>query len=128
MVLTVCVSELACFLVRLQQEHSGGTWLLICKLDLHCYRKTRASVTKGRRDSEVRRERKRKRGRRQKKRSIHTKRHCSETTPPPYSALATMEDYALSFWIYMGVMSVFVGGVVKKTLASHISAMPSLVA
>ena len=39
-----------------------------------------------------------------------------------------MEDYALSFWIYMGVMSVFVGGVVKKTLASHISAMPSLVA
>ncbi|XP_062405350.1 11-beta-hydroxysteroid dehydrogenase type 2 [Sardina pilchardus] len=39
-----------------------------------------------------------------------------------------MEGCALSFWIYMGVMSVFVGGVVKKVLASHISAMPSLVA
>ncbi|KAL2088409.1 hypothetical protein ACEWY4_015308 [Coilia grayii] len=39
-----------------------------------------------------------------------------------------MEDYELSFWIYVGVMSVFVGGVVKKILASHISAVPSLVA
>lgn len=39
-----------------------------------------------------------------------------------------MEDCALSFWIYMGVMSVCVGGVVKKILASQISAMPSLVA
>lgn len=39
-----------------------------------------------------------------------------------------MEDYALSFWIYIGVMSMFVGGAVKKILASHISAIPSLVA
>lgn len=39
-----------------------------------------------------------------------------------------MEDCALSFWIYMGVMSMFVGGAVKKVLASHISAVPSLVA
>ncbi|KAG7473502.1 hypothetical protein MATL_G00096570 [Megalops atlanticus] len=39
-----------------------------------------------------------------------------------------MEDYALSFWIYMGVMSVFVGGAMKKILASHISAAPTLVA
>ncbi|XP_028812661.1 11-beta-hydroxysteroid dehydrogenase type 2 [Denticeps clupeoides] len=38
-----------------------------------------------------------------------------------------MEDYAFSFWIYMGVMSVFVGSAVKKILASHIHAMPSLV-
>ncbi|XP_066569475.1 11-beta-hydroxysteroid dehydrogenase type 2 isoform X3 [Amia ocellicauda] len=37
-----------------------------------------------------------------------------------------MEEYALSFWIYMGVMSVFVGGAMKKILASHISAAPSL--
>ncbi|XP_072527256.1 11-beta-hydroxysteroid dehydrogenase type 2 [Salminus brasiliensis] len=39
-----------------------------------------------------------------------------------------MDDYALSFWIYMGVMSVFVGGTLKKFLAAHVSAMPSLVA
>lgn len=39
-----------------------------------------------------------------------------------------MEDYALPFWIYMGVMSVFVGGAIKKVLASHISAVPTLVA
>ncbi|XP_036399727.1 corticosteroid 11-beta-dehydrogenase isozyme 2-like [Megalops cyprinoides] len=39
-----------------------------------------------------------------------------------------MEDYALSFWIYMGVMSVFVGGAMKKILASHISAAPTLLA
>ncbi|MBN3321049.1 DHI2 dehydrogenase, partial [Atractosteus spatula] len=38
-----------------------------------------------------------------------------------------MEEYALSFWIYMGVMSVFVGGAMKKILASHISAAPTLV-
>uniref|UniRef100_W5MNI2 11-beta-hydroxysteroid dehydrogenase type 2 n=1 Tax=Lepisosteus oculatus TaxID=7918 RepID=W5MNI2_LEPOC len=38
-----------------------------------------------------------------------------------------MEEYALSFWIYMGVMSVFVGGAMKKILASHISAVPTLV-
>ncbi|KAK3510128.1 hypothetical protein QTP70_026841 [Hemibagrus guttatus] len=39
-----------------------------------------------------------------------------------------MDAYALSFWIYMGVLSVFVGGTLKKFLASHVSAVPSLVA
>ncbi|RXN21080.1 corticosteroid 11-beta-dehydrogenase isozyme 2 [Labeo rohita] len=39
-----------------------------------------------------------------------------------------MEDFAVSFWIYIGVMSVFVGGAVKKFLAFHIGAMPSVVA
>ncbi|KAI4889297.1 hypothetical protein NFI96_000253 [Prochilodus magdalenae] len=39
-----------------------------------------------------------------------------------------MDDCALSFWIYMVVMSVFVGGTLKKFLVSHVSAMPSLVA
>ncbi|KAI1890109.1 hypothetical protein AGOR_G00169850 [Albula goreensis] len=41
-----------------------------------------------------------------------------------------MEDCALSFWIYMGVMSVFVGGAVKKILASQAVAgsAPTLVA
>lgn len=39
-----------------------------------------------------------------------------------------MEDYAVSFWIYIAVMSIFVCGAVKKFLASHIGAMPSVVA
>ncbi|KAM6979406.1 11-beta-hydroxysteroid dehydrogenase type 2 [Aplochiton taeniatus] len=39
-----------------------------------------------------------------------------------------MEDYALPFWIYMGVMSVFVGGAMKKVLPSHIRTAPTLVA
>ncbi|TSP90514.1 Corticosteroid 11-beta-dehydrogenase isozyme 2 [Bagarius yarrelli] len=39
-----------------------------------------------------------------------------------------MDAYALSFWIYMGVLSVFVGGTLKKFMASHVSAVPSLVA
>ncbi|KAK2819862.1 hypothetical protein Q7C36_021508 [Tachysurus vachellii] len=39
-----------------------------------------------------------------------------------------MDAYALSFWIYMGVLSVFVGGTLKKFLATHVSAVPSLVA
>nr|ADI60062.1 11 beta-hydroxysteroid dehydrogenase type 2 [Clarias gariepinus] len=39
-----------------------------------------------------------------------------------------MEDYALSFWIYMGVMSVFIGSTLKKFLATHVSVVPSLVA
>ncbi|KAM4602886.1 11-beta-hydroxysteroid dehydrogenase type 2 isoform 2-T3 [Polymixia lowei] len=39
-----------------------------------------------------------------------------------------MEDYTLPFWIYMGVLTVFVGGAMKKVLASHISAAPTLVA
>ncbi|KAL1007729.1 hypothetical protein UPYG_G00090810 [Umbra pygmaea] len=37
-----------------------------------------------------------------------------------------MEDYL--DWVYMGVMSVFVGGAMKKFLASHISAAPTAVA
>uniref|UniRef100_A0A6Q2Y4V6 11-beta-hydroxysteroid dehydrogenase type 2 n=1 Tax=Esox lucius TaxID=8010 RepID=A0A6Q2Y4V6_ESOLU len=37
-----------------------------------------------------------------------------------------MENYL--DWIYMGVMSVFVGGAVRKFLASHISAAPTVVA
>ncbi|XP_045564224.1 corticosteroid 11-beta-dehydrogenase isozyme 2 [Salmo salar] len=37
-----------------------------------------------------------------------------------------MEDYL--DWIYMGVMSAFVGGAMKKVLASHISAAPTVVA
>nr|BAF35260.1 11beta-hydroxysteroid dehydrogenase short form [Anguilla japonica] len=41
---------------------------------------------------------------------------------------AIEEDCALSFWIYVGVMSVFVGGAMKKILASHMSAAPTLVA
>lgn len=39
-----------------------------------------------------------------------------------------MEDYAASFWIYIGVMSFFVCGAVKKFLTSHIGAMPSVLA
>ncbi|XP_026874472.2 corticosteroid 11-beta-dehydrogenase isozyme 2 [Electrophorus electricus] len=39
-----------------------------------------------------------------------------------------MDDCALSFWIYTGVMSVFVGSTLKKFLTSHVSSMPSLVA
>uniref|UniRef100_UPI003AAC2BF0 11-beta-hydroxysteroid dehydrogenase type 2 n=1 Tax=Centroberyx gerrardi TaxID=166262 RepID=UPI003AAC2BF0 len=39
-----------------------------------------------------------------------------------------MEDYTLPFWIYMGVLTVFIGGAMKKVLASHISAAPTLVA
>lgn len=38
-----------------------------------------------------------------------------------------MEDFAVSFWIYIGVMSIFVGGAVKKFLAFNIGAMPSVV-
>lgn len=39
-----------------------------------------------------------------------------------------MEDCAVSFWIYIGVMSILVGGAVKKFQAFHIGAMPSVVA
>ncbi|XP_068438801.1 11-beta-hydroxysteroid dehydrogenase type 2 [Clinocottus analis] len=39
-----------------------------------------------------------------------------------------MEDYALPFWIYLGVLSVLVGGALKKVLASHLGAAPPLVA
>ncbi|XP_059368163.1 11-beta-hydroxysteroid dehydrogenase type 2-like [Carassius carassius] len=39
-----------------------------------------------------------------------------------------MEDCAVSFWIYIGVMSILVGGAMKKFLAFHIGAMPSMMA
>lgn len=39
-----------------------------------------------------------------------------------------MEDYTLPFWIYLGVLTVFVGGAMKKILASHLSTAPPLVA
>lgn len=39
-----------------------------------------------------------------------------------------MDDYTLPFWIYLGVLTVVVGGVMKKILASHLSAAPPLVA
>uniref|UniRef100_A0A3B3Z4D3 Uncharacterized protein n=2 Tax=Poecilia mexicana TaxID=48701 RepID=A0A3B3Z4D3_9TELE len=39
-----------------------------------------------------------------------------------------MDDYNLPFWIYLAVVTVFVGGAMKKILASHLSAGPTLVA
>ncbi|XP_070817566.1 11-beta-hydroxysteroid dehydrogenase type 2 [Chaetodon trifascialis] len=39
-----------------------------------------------------------------------------------------MDDYTLPFWIYLAVLTVFVGGAMKKILASHLSAAPPLVA
>lgn len=39
-----------------------------------------------------------------------------------------MDDYTLPFWIYLGVLTVFVGGAMKKILASHLSAASTLVA
>ncbi|TRY56510.1 hypothetical protein DNTS_015658 [Danionella cerebrum] len=39
-----------------------------------------------------------------------------------------MEEFAVSFWIYIVVMSMFVGGAMKKFLALHIGALPSVVA
>ncbi|XP_074513158.1 11-beta-hydroxysteroid dehydrogenase type 2 [Sebastes fasciatus] len=39
-----------------------------------------------------------------------------------------MDDYTLPFWIYLGVLTVFVAGAMKKILASHLSAAPPLVA
>ncbi|XP_051234137.1 11-beta-hydroxysteroid dehydrogenase type 2 [Dicentrarchus labrax] len=39
-----------------------------------------------------------------------------------------MDDYTLPFWIYLGVLTVFVVGVMKKILASHLGAAPPLVA
>ncbi|XP_029282872.1 11-beta-hydroxysteroid dehydrogenase type 2 [Cottoperca gobio] len=35
-----------------------------------------------------------------------------------------MDDYTLPFWIYLGVLTVFIGGAMKKILASHLSAGP----
>lgn len=39
-----------------------------------------------------------------------------------------MEDYTLPFWIYLCVLTVFIGGAMKKILASHLSTAPTLVA
>lgn len=39
-----------------------------------------------------------------------------------------MDDYTLPFWIYLAVLTVFVGGAMKKILTSHLSAGPTLVA
>ncbi|XP_060923565.1 11-beta-hydroxysteroid dehydrogenase type 2 [Limanda limanda] len=39
-----------------------------------------------------------------------------------------MDDYTLPFWIYLGVLAVFVGGAMKKMLASHLSTAPTVVA
>ncbi|KAM3625831.1 uncharacterized protein V6R79_018255 [Siganus canaliculatus] len=39
-----------------------------------------------------------------------------------------MDDYMLPFWIYLAVLAVFVGGAMKKILASHLSSAPPLVA
>lgn len=39
-----------------------------------------------------------------------------------------MDDYNLPFWIYLAVVTVFLGGAMKKILASHLSAGPTLVA
>ncbi|XP_056230417.1 11-beta-hydroxysteroid dehydrogenase type 2 [Seriola aureovittata] len=39
-----------------------------------------------------------------------------------------MDDYTLPFWIYLGVLTVFVGGAMKKILASHLSTAPTVVA
>ncbi|CAJ1049988.1 corticosteroid 11-beta-dehydrogenase isozyme 2 [Xyrichtys novacula] len=39
-----------------------------------------------------------------------------------------MDDYTLPFWIYLAVLTVFIGGAMKKILASHLSAAPTLVA
>ncbi|KAK5873473.1 hypothetical protein PBY51_018510 [Eleginops maclovinus] len=39
-----------------------------------------------------------------------------------------MEDYTLPFWIYLLVVTVLVGGALKKMLASHLSAAPPLLA
>ncbi|XP_029353538.1 11-beta-hydroxysteroid dehydrogenase type 2 [Echeneis naucrates] len=39
-----------------------------------------------------------------------------------------MEEHTLSFWIYLGVLSMFVFGATKKILASYLSPAPTLVA
>lgn len=39
-----------------------------------------------------------------------------------------MDLYALPVWIYLAVLTVFVGGAMKKILASHLGASPPLVA
>ncbi|XP_064170123.1 11-beta-hydroxysteroid dehydrogenase type 2-like isoform X2 [Anguilla rostrata] len=77
------------------------------------------------RKSEREREREREgEGERKKERERERKRERTAVMIPN----AIEEDCALSFWIYVGVMSVFVGGAMKKILASHMSAAPTLVA
>ncbi|XP_067465247.1 11-beta-hydroxysteroid dehydrogenase type 2 [Thunnus thynnus] len=39
-----------------------------------------------------------------------------------------MEDFTLPFWIYLCILTMLVGGLMKKILASHLSAAPTLVA
>lgn len=39
-----------------------------------------------------------------------------------------MEDYTFPSWIYLAVLTVFVGGATKKILASHLSPTPVMVA
>lgn len=39
-----------------------------------------------------------------------------------------MDDYTLPFWIYLGVLTMIVGGAMKKILASHLSTASTLVA
>lgn len=39
-----------------------------------------------------------------------------------------MEDYTLPFWIYLAVVTVFIGGAMKKILASHLNAASTVVA
>lgn len=39
-----------------------------------------------------------------------------------------MEDFTLPYWIYLCIITMFVGGVLKKILASHLSAASTLVA
>ncbi|XP_017291931.1 corticosteroid 11-beta-dehydrogenase isozyme 2 [Kryptolebias marmoratus] len=39
-----------------------------------------------------------------------------------------MDDYTLPFWVHLAVVTVIVGGAMKKVLASHLSAGPTLVA
>lgn len=100
----------------------AGTWLLICKCDptwdwdsgRERKRGKGASVSTRETDRQTNRKQKRKQAGRERVQSI--------------SISSTMEDFAVSFWIYIGVMSIFVGGAVKKFLAFNIGAMPSVVA
>lgn len=39
-----------------------------------------------------------------------------------------MEDYTLPFWIYLAIVTVFIGGAMKKILASHLNATSTVVA
>lgn len=39
-----------------------------------------------------------------------------------------MEDYTLPFWIYLAIVTVFIGGAMKKILASHLNTTSTVVA